>query len=76
MAALKLQHKQECKGLIVQIHYLKAKYEREAYLRDSLVYQKQYLLVHLSRLEKRFVLNTKLFHVRLLSIDESVKTVY
>ncbi|KAF9224049.1 hypothetical protein BS17DRAFT_880101 [Gyrodon lividus] len=48
---LKAQHKQECKGLIVQIRYLKAKFTRESTLRDDLSYQKQYLLVLLSGFE-------------------------
>lgn len=50
---LKSIHKKECKGLFVQIRYLKAKFTREAALRADLGYQKQYLLVVLSRLEKR-----------------------
>ncbi|KLO12697.1 hypothetical protein SCHPADRAFT_971393 [Schizopora paradoxa] len=49
---LKSIHKKECKGLFVQIRYLKAKFTREAALRADLGYQKQYLLVVLSRLEK------------------------
>ncbi|CCM02679.1 uncharacterized protein FIBRA_04784 [Fibroporia radiculosa] len=52
LAGLKLQHNKECKGLIVQIRYLKAKFARESALRDGLGYQKQYLLVLLARLEK------------------------
>ncbi|KAF8553566.1 hypothetical protein OG21DRAFT_1414081, partial [Imleria badia] len=48
---LKVQHKQECKGLIVQIRYLKAKFTRESTLRDDLSYQKQYLLVLLASFE-------------------------
>ncbi|KAH7890884.1 hypothetical protein F5I97DRAFT_1839637 [Phlebopus sp. FC_14] len=50
---LKLQHKRECKGLVVQIRYLKAKFTRESTLRDDLSYQKQYLLVLLSGFEAR-----------------------
>jgi hypothetical protein len=46
---LKLQHSNECKGLMVQIHYLKVKYTRENTFRMELAYQKQYLLLLLSR---------------------------
>ncbi|KAJ7117849.1 hypothetical protein C8R44DRAFT_832392 [Mycena epipterygia] len=52
LSALKLQHNKECKGLIVQIRYLKAKFTRESSLRSDLCYQKQYLLVLLSKFEK------------------------
>lgn len=53
LSIMKLQHNKECKGLIVQIRYLKAKFIRESSLRSDLGYQKQYLLVLLSRFEKR-----------------------
>ncbi|KAF9048336.1 hypothetical protein BDZ89DRAFT_1057909 [Hymenopellis radicata] len=52
LSAIKLQHNKECKGLIVQIRYLKAKFVRESTLRFDLVYQKQYLMVLLGHLEK------------------------
>ncbi|KAJ7504249.1 hypothetical protein B0H11DRAFT_2154471 [Mycena galericulata] len=52
LSALKLQHNKECKGLIVQIRYLKAKFTREASLRSDLCYQKEYLLILLSKFEK------------------------
>ncbi|ESK89340.1 hypothetical protein Moror_16258 [Moniliophthora roreri MCA 2997] len=52
VANLKLQHSKECKGLIVQIRYLKAKFTRESILRFDLAYQKQYLLVLLAQFEK------------------------
>ncbi|KAF9466148.1 hypothetical protein BDZ94DRAFT_1341734 [Collybia nuda] len=52
LSAIKVQHNKECKGLIVQIKYLKAKFTRESSLRCDLGYQKQYLLVLLSRFEK------------------------
>ncbi|KAJ7105464.1 hypothetical protein C8R43DRAFT_1165567 [Mycena crocata] len=52
LSALKLQHNKECKGLIVQIRYLKAKFTRESSLRSDLCYQKDYLLVLLSKFEK------------------------
>ncbi|PBK99751.1 hypothetical protein ARMGADRAFT_516895 [Armillaria gallica] len=51
LSAIKLQHNKECKGLIVQIRYLKAKYTRESNMRLDLVYQKQYLMVLLGRME-------------------------
>jgi sRNA-binding protein len=53
VSTLKLQHNKECKGLIVQIRYLKAKFTRESLLRCDLGYQKHYLLVLLSQFEKR-----------------------
>ena len=53
LTALKLQHKNECKGLIVQIKYLKAKWTRESTLRSDLGYQKQDLLILLARSERR-----------------------
>ena len=51
VVTLKSQHKQECKGLIVQIQYLKAKYTRESTMRSDLGFQKHYLLVLLSKFE-------------------------
>ena len=51
VVALKSQHKQECKGLIIQIKYLKAKYTRESTMRSDLGFQKHYLLVLLSKFE-------------------------
>ena len=53
LSALRDRHKLECKGLIVQIHYLKAKFTRENTLRMDLSYQKRYLLILLSRRERR-----------------------
>jgi hypothetical protein len=53
VSKLKLQHNKECKGLIVQIRYLKAKFMRESLFREDLTYQKQYLLVLLQQFEKR-----------------------
>lgn len=52
---MRIQHKKECKGLIVQIRYLKAKFTRESSLRSDLGYQKHYLLVLLTKFEKRCV---------------------
>ncbi|KAJ7043757.1 hypothetical protein C8F04DRAFT_1366949, partial [Mycena alexandri] len=52
LSALKLQHNRECKGLIVQIRYLKAKFTRESTLRSDLCYQKEYLLILLAKFEK------------------------
>lgn len=51
--ALRQQHNKECKGLMVQIRYLKAKYTREYVFRCDLGYQKQYLLVLMARLERK-----------------------
>ncbi|KAH7915256.1 hypothetical protein BJ138DRAFT_1055109 [Hygrophoropsis aurantiaca] len=51
LEVLKVQHNKECKGLIVQIRYLKAKFTRESSLRDGLAYQKHYLLTLLSSFE-------------------------
>lgn len=55
VSAMKLQHNKECKGLMLQIRYLKAKFVREACFRDGLVYQKKYLLELLGKYEKRYV---------------------
>lgn len=55
VSELKLQHNKECKGLMVHIRYLKAKFHRESSFRNDLTYQKQYLLVLLAQFEKRFV---------------------
>ncbi|KAI0366979.1 hypothetical protein BV20DRAFT_951123 [Pilatotrama ljubarskyi] len=52
LAALRQQHNKECKGLMVQIRYLKAKFTREYTFRCDLGYQKQYLLVLMARLER------------------------
>ncbi|KAG2051386.1 hypothetical protein BDR06DRAFT_1061558 [Suillus hirtellus] len=51
LVELKKQHKEECKGLVIQIQYLKAKFTHESTLRDELIYQKHYLLVLLSNFE-------------------------
>lgn len=50
---LRAKHKEECKGLIVQIRYLKAKFTRESTLRSDLCNQKRYLLVLLARNERK-----------------------
>lgn len=60
---LRGQHKQECKGLIVQIRYLKAKFTRESTLRDDLSYQKQYLLVLLASFEERYCRHASSSHL-------------
>ncbi|KAF8075138.1 hypothetical protein FPV67DRAFT_1605655 [Lyophyllum atratum] len=52
LSAMKLQHNQECKGLFVQIKYLKAKFTRESSFRNDLSYQKHHLLFLLAQLEK------------------------
>ncbi|TFK39758.1 hypothetical protein BDQ12DRAFT_704709 [Crucibulum laeve] len=51
-SALKLQHNRECKGLMVQIRYLKCKFTRETSFRNDLGYQKKYLLALLWQFEK------------------------
>jgi len=53
VARLRLQHNKECKGLFLQIRYLKNKFTRESTLRVELAYQKHYLLTIISRLEKK-----------------------
>lgn len=55
LASLKSQHNKECKGLMVQINYLKGKFTRENVFRQELAYQKQYLLLVLAKLRNRFV---------------------
>ncbi|KIM34091.1 hypothetical protein M408DRAFT_325604 [Serendipita vermifera MAFF 305830] len=50
LASLKSQHNKECKGLMVQITYLKSKFMRESVFRQELAYQKRYLLLVLSKL--------------------------
>ena len=55
LASLKSQHNKECKGLMLQIGYLKAKFTRESIFRQELAYQKQYLLLVLSKLRQRSV---------------------
>ncbi|KAI0288447.1 hypothetical protein BC826DRAFT_1093036 [Russula brevipes] len=52
LSSLRDEHRRECKGLIVQIHYLKAKFTRESTLRMDLCHQKQYLLILLGRRER------------------------
>ncbi|KAG2011915.1 hypothetical protein CC2G_011982 [Coprinopsis cinerea AmutBmut pab1-1] len=52
ISALKIKHHKECKGLMVQIKYLKAKFTRESSFREDLAYQKNYLLELLGRSEK------------------------
>ena len=53
LSKIKLQYNRECKGLFVQIEYLKAKFIRESVFRSDLAYQKQYFLVLLTQFEKR-----------------------
>lgn len=55
LLALSARHKAECKGLFVQIRYLKARCNRESEFRNDLAHQKYYLLVILSRFQKRCV---------------------
>ncbi|KAF7430968.1 hypothetical protein PC9H_006683 [Pleurotus ostreatus] len=49
---MRLQHKDECKGLLVNIRYLQAKLTREGTFRLDLGHQKRYLLVLLAQFEK------------------------
>ncbi|KAL0954003.1 hypothetical protein HGRIS_005160 [Hohenbuehelia grisea] len=49
---LKAKHKDECKGLLVNIRYLHAKFARESLFRLDLRHQKEYLLVLLAQFEK------------------------
>jgi len=53
VARLRLQHNKECKGLLLQIRYLKDKFTRESTFRIELAYQKNYLLTIISHLEKK-----------------------
>ncbi|KAG8904159.1 hypothetical protein FRB99_002176 [Tulasnella sp. 403] len=50
--AVKAQHRNECKGLFVQIHYMKDRVRREATMRSDLAYQKKYLLDIIAVMEK------------------------
>ncbi|KAH9940729.1 uncharacterized protein BXZ73DRAFT_42510 [Epithele typhae] len=49
---LKLKHKLECKGLVVQIKYLKAKFSRESTFRSELGFQKRWLLTLMGQSER------------------------
>ncbi|KAL4266485.1 Pericentrin/AKAP-450 centrosomal targeting domain-containing protein [Pleurotus pulmonarius] len=49
---MRIQHKDECKGLLVNIRYLQAKLTREGMFRLDLGHQKRYLLVLLAQFEK------------------------
>ena|ERR1700722_10548782 len=51
------RHREECKGLFVQIRYLKAKFTRESEFRCMLMAQKDYMLSLLARFERRCVEN-------------------
>lgn len=52
---MKLRHNKECKGLMVQIRYLKAKFTRESSFRDDLTWQKNYLMTLLAQFKRRLV---------------------
>lgn len=54
LAQLQLSHNKECKGLMLQIRYLKVKFTRESAFRADLGYQKQYLLKVVSVFDKRW----------------------
>lgn len=53
VARLRVQHNKECKGLLMQIRYLKDKFTRESTFRIELAYQKNYLVRIISHLEKK-----------------------
>jgi chromosome segregation ATPase len=76
LSAIKVQHNKECKGLIVQIRYLKAKFTRESTLRYDLGYQKQYLLVLLTKFETRLVMSNAALNLSLISLSVVVSSVY
>ena len=59
--AMFIKHKKQCKGLMVQIRYLKAKFTRESSFRADLVSQKQYLLSQVERFGRRYVSRFALF---------------
>jgi hypothetical protein len=48
-------HNKECKGLMVQIRYLKDKFYRESLLRQDVSYQKKYLIQVLGVCSKPYV---------------------
>lgn len=50
-SSLEAKHASECKGLMLQIRYLKAKFMRESDLRADLTHQKSYLLQLIGGLE-------------------------
>ena len=53
LTALTAKHKLECKGLVSNITYLKAKWTRENRFRSDLCNQKQYLLTLLEKCERK-----------------------
>ncbi|KAG8883701.1 hypothetical protein FRB98_002859 [Tulasnella sp. 332] len=53
LTELRAQHKLECKGLIVQIGYLKNRTTRESVMKTDLAYQKEYLLRIIAVMEQR-----------------------
>ena len=70
LVEMKKQHNLECKGLMVQIRYLKAKFTRESAFRCDLGYQKQYLLVLMARLERRCVF--ALIHIQSHMLTDAI----
>ncbi|GJJ11416.1 hypothetical protein Clacol_005649 [Clathrus columnatus] len=52
ISLLRIQHKNDCKGLMVHIEYLKTQIRRESIIKEDLVYQKRYLLDVLAKFEK------------------------
>ncbi|EPQ29884.1 uncharacterized protein PFL1_02557 [Pseudozyma flocculosa PF-1] len=63
---LRAQHAQECKGLMLQIRYLKAKLTRESDLRSDLAHQKTYITLLLRGLvEVDDEIDSLLLHLRI-----------
>jgi hypothetical protein len=50
--------KEEAKGLLIMIKYLKAKFTRESYWRADLAHQKLYLTMLVSQKQRMYVLST------------------
>lgn len=58
-----MRHKEECKGLLIQITYLKAKFYRESAFRSDLQFTKRYLL---SLYGAALSVHRRLYHVQLI----------
>jgi Pericentrin-AKAP-450 domain of centrosomal targeting protein len=52
LSEMRAQHVRECKGLMLQIRYLKTKYMRESDLRADMIHQKSYLSMLVGGLER------------------------
>lgn len=53
VAELKLKHRREAKGLLLDISYLKTKFTRENTFREDLSLQKEYLLILIGDLSRQ-----------------------